>query len=155
MIGQPVTKAFINAGFNVTLLVRNRNLGEKIFGSNIKIIQGNLNDLNGIEKFLDGQERLYLNLSVEPESSKMDFQAEREGLDNVILAAKKTGIKRIGSISSLVHNYQGQNGFDWWVFDIKKQAISKIRNSGLTYSFFILPLLWKHLIKEGTDKAIT
>ena len=50
--------------------------------------------------------------------------------------AKECGTKRLGYLSSLVHFYQGQNGFNWWVFDRKKNAVQKIKNSGIGYSIF-------------------
>lgn len=136
MLGQPVTKAFIQAGYDVSLLVRDRGKTGKIFGSTVRTIQGNLNDQKSIEKLLEGQELLYLTLSVDPGSSEKEFQPEREGVDNILHVAKKSGIKRIGYLSSLVHFYQGQNGYFWWAFDIKQKAVSKIKNSGIAYSIF-------------------
>lgn len=136
MLGQPVAKEFINAGFDVTLLVRNTNKAKQTFGSTARLVEGDLQDTNKLKQFLDGQDGLYLNLSVEPKSGKTGFQPERDGLDNVLEAVKNSTVKRIGYLSSLVHLYQGQNGFDWWVFDIKQKAVSKIKSSGLAYSIF-------------------
>ncbi|ADQ15923.1 NmrA family protein [Leadbetterella byssophila DSM 17132] len=136
MLGQPVTKEFINAGFDVTLLVRDINKAKQIFGSTVRLVEGDLKDSNKLRQSLDGQDGLYLNLSVEQKSGKTDFQPERDGLDNILEAAKNSTVKRIGYLSSLVHLYQGQNGFDWWAFDIKQKAVTKIKNSGLTYSIF-------------------
>lgn len=136
MLGQPVTKEFINAGFDVTLLVRDINKAKQIFGSTVRLVEGDLKDTNKLKQSLDGQDGLYLNLSVEQKSGKTDFQPERDGLDNILEAAKNSTVKRIGYLSSLVHLYQGQNGFDWWAFDIKQKAVTKIKNSGLTYSIF-------------------
>ncbi|MDX2302354.1 MAG: NAD(P)H-binding protein [Microscillaceae bacterium] len=136
MLGQPVTSEFIKAGFEVTSFARNAATANQIFGPSIKIIEGKLQDTDKIRQLLEGQDGLYLNLSVEQKSSKSEFQPEREGLDNILDIAKKYNIKRIGYLSSLVHFYQGQNGFDWWVFDIKQKAVEKIKNSGITYSIF-------------------
>lgn len=136
MLGQPVTKEFINAGFDVTLLVRNTEKAKQIFGSSIRLVEGNLTDISSIKQFLDGQDGLYLNLSIEQTSGKNDFQAERNGLNNILEAVKSSTIKRIGYLSSLVHLYQGQNGFDWWAFDIKRKAVTKIKSSGIAYSIF-------------------
>jgi nucleoside-diphosphate-sugar epimerase len=62
------------------------------------------------------QEIVYLNLSVAQSSKKNEPQPEREGINNIIEAAKKTGIKRIVYLSSLIKNYEGLNGFSWWHF---------------------------------------
>ncbi|MFM8739291.1 MAG: SDR family oxidoreductase [Cytophagales bacterium] len=136
MLGQPVTKEFINEGYEVTLLVRNLAKAKKIFASRARLIEGDLRDKEKIKRLLDGQEFLYLNLSVEQKSNNSGFQPERDGLDTILSIAEECAIKRLGYLSSLVHFYQGQNGFKWWVFDIKKNAVEKIKNSGIVYSIF-------------------
>jgi nucleoside-diphosphate-sugar epimerase len=133
MLGQPVTKAFIDAGFEVSLLVRNAEKAKEFFGSKIRIVKGDLKDISCIKELLNGQDFVYLNLSVEQSSGKKDFQAEREGLEQILQVAKASNIKRIGYLSSLVQFYTGIN---WWVLDIKKEAVNKIKQSGLTYSIF-------------------
>lgn len=136
MLGQPVTQEFIKAGFEVTLFARNIQKSKQIFGNSIQVIEGNLNDTEKIRQAFQGQDGLYLNLSVEQKSNKSEFQPEREGLDNILNVVKQSSIKRIAYLSSLVHFYQGENGFNWWVFDIKQQAVEKIKNCGIPYSIF-------------------
>ncbi len=133
MLGQPVTKAFINAGFEVSVLVRNLDKATAMFGSNVRIIKGDLNDTNNLTELLTGQDAVYLNLSVKQSSGVKDFQAEREGIKNIIQVAKAKNIKRIGYLSSLVQFYGDIN---WWVLDIKKEAVRNIKQSGLNYSIF-------------------
>jgi len=50
--------------------------------------------------------------------------------------AKSAKLQRIAFISSVVMRYQGQNGFHWWVFDVKQQAVQLIRESGIPYTIF-------------------
>ena len=50
--------------------------------------------------------------------------------------AKEQQSPRISLISSLVQNYQGMNGFHWWEFDVKREAIRLLRDSGLPYFIF-------------------
>lgn len=133
MLGQPVTKAFINAGFDVSLFVRNADKAKIMFGTNVRLVVGDIKDAADLEKFFTGQDAVYLNLSVEQSSGVQDFQAEREGLLNILQAAKSANIKRVGYLSSLAQFYTGIN---WWVLDIKKEAVQKIKQSGLTYSIF-------------------
>jgi hypothetical protein len=133
MLGQPVTKAFIDAGFEVSLFVRNADKAKEIFGSTVRIVEGDLKDKRLLNEFLNGQDFVYLNLSVEQSSGRKDFQAERDGLQHILEAAKASNIKRVGYLSSLVQFY---NGINWWVFDIKKEAVKQIKQSTLTYSIF-------------------
>ncbi len=136
MLGQAVAQEFIKTGFEVTLFARNTEKAKHIFGSSIQVIEGNLQDALKIEQLLQGKDGLYLNLSVDKNSRKSDFQPEREGLDNVLKISKQNKINRIGYLSSLVSFYQGQNGFNWWVFDLKQKAVDKIKNCGVPYSIF-------------------
>lgn len=136
LLGTPVTNEFISSGYDVRILTRNPEKATDLFGATVKILKGGLDDLGAIEKTISGVESVYINLSVDPESSPTDFQPEREGLMNIIAVSKQSGIKRIGFISSLVHNYQGMNGFNWWAFDIKKDAIAFIKRSGIPYTIF-------------------
>ncbi|MFO0356905.1 MAG: SDR family oxidoreductase, partial [Sphingobacteriaceae bacterium] len=133
MLGQPVTKAFINAGFEVSILVRNADKAKTMFGSKVRIVKGDIKDATGLKDLLTGQDAVYLNLSVEQTSGVNDFQAEREGLKNILEVSKASNIKRVGYLSSLVQFYTGIN---WWVLDIKKEAVKNIKQSGLNFSIF-------------------
>ncbi len=150
MIGQPVTKAFIIAGFDVTLLIRNANKAKQLFGSNVRILAGDLNDPKCLKELLSGQDAVYLNLSVEQSSGIKDFQPEREGLKNILQVAKISGIKRIGYLSSLVQFYQD---IDWWVFDMKKEAVKSIKQSGLPYSIFYPSTFMESFVKGAYRKG--
>jgi NAD(P)-dependent dehydrogenase (short-subunit alcohol dehydrogenase family) len=158
MLGQPVTEAFVHAGFEVTIFARNINKATRAFGQSVRMVEGNLADTEKIKSLLTGQEGLYLNLSVEQASAESEFQPEREGLDNILHIAKQSGIRRIGYLSSLVHFYQGQNGFSWWVFDIKQKAIEKIKHSGIPYSIFypstFMESFDKGAYRQGSNLAL-
>lgn len=153
MLGRPVTNELISAGFDVTLLVRDLEKTRQIFGAEIKAIKGDVSDINSIRQFLDGQDRLYLNLSIEQTTRKDDFQPEREGLINILEAVKNSSVQRIGYLSSLVHFYQGQNGFYWWAFDIKRDAVAKIKASGVAYSIFYASTFMESFDQGGYRKG--
>lgn len=158
MLGQPVTKAFIGTGFEVTVFARNTDKARRAFGPSVRVVEGTLADTDKIKSLLDSQEGLYLNLCVEQASAESDFQPEREGLDSVLKIARQTGIRRIGYLSSLVHFYQGKNGFSWWAFDIKQIAVEKIKNSGIPYSIFypstFMESFDKGAYRQGTKLAL-
>jgi uncharacterized protein YbjT (DUF2867 family) len=135
LLGKPVTKALIEAGFDITLLVRDKLLAEKLFPK-ARIIKGDLQNRTDIETAMQGQEAVFLSLSVKQSEKESDFHTEGEGLDLIIDIAKRLKIKRIAYLSSLVHLYQGMNGFDWWAFRIKQEAVRKIKESGIAYTIF-------------------
>ncbi len=155
MLGRPVTQEFIKAGYHVSLLTRDKEKARQIFGTDAEIFRGDLKDVNSIVAALKGHDYLYLNLSVLPATGKNDFQPEREGLDNILHAAKMSGIQRIGYLSSLVQSYQGQNGFYWWVFDIKQKAVQKVKSCGIPYTIFYPSTFMESLDQGGYRQGNT
>jgi uncharacterized protein YbjT (DUF2867 family) len=135
LLGKPVTKALIEAGFDITLLVRDKTLAAKLFPK-ARIIKGDLQNRADIEIAMQGQEAVFLSLSVKQTEKESGFHTEDKGLDLIVDIAKQLKIKRIAYLSSLVHLYQGMNGFDWWVFRIKQEAVRKIKESGIAYTIF-------------------
>ena len=135
MLGRPVALELMRAGFVVTLLARDVEKMRKLF-PNTPIVKGDVFDIASLEAAMAGQEIVYLNLSVAQSSKKSEPQPEREGINNIIEAAKNTNIKRIVYLSSLIKNYEGMNGFKWWAFQIKQAAVNAIKGSGLNYSIF-------------------
>ena len=149
MLGQPVTKAFIDAGFEVSILARNAEQARQIFGDKVQVVKGDIQESEKIRTILHGKDCLYLNLSVKQESGRSDFQPEREGLRDILTIAKEAGIKRIGYLSSLVHFYQGQQGFNWWIFELKQKAVEAIKSSGIPYSIFYPSTFMESFDKGG------
>jgi len=135
LLGKPVTKALINAGFDVSVMARNEALARKLFPK-ATIIKGDLKNEADIEKAIRGQEGVFMSLSVVQTEKESDWHPEQQGLETIVRIAKQQGIKRIGYLSSLVHLYQGINDFDWWVFRLKQQAVKTIKESGIPYTIF-------------------
>jgi nucleoside-diphosphate-sugar epimerase len=135
MLGKPVALELMRAGFPVTFLARDVEKMKKLF-PNAAVVKGDVFDIASLETAMAGQEIVYLNLSVAQSSKKTEPQPEREGINNILEAAKKTNIKRIVYLSSLIKNYEGMNGFKWWAFEIKHAAVNAIKKSGLNYSIF-------------------
>jgi nucleoside-diphosphate-sugar epimerase len=135
MLGKPVALELLRSGFKVTMLGRDVEKLKKLF-PNASVIKGDVLDAASLEVAMREHEIVYANLSVSQSSKKDDPQPEREGVNNIIEAAKKTGIKRIVYISALIKNYQGMNGFSWWAFELKQAAVDAIKKSGLNYTIF-------------------
>ena len=135
MLGKPVALELLRASFPVTLLARDTEKMQKLF-PNITVIKGDVFDVTSLESAMTGHDIVYANLSIAQSSKKNEMQPEREGVSNIIAAAKKSGIKRIAYLSSLIQNYQGMNGFNWWAFEVKQAAVNAIKNSGLNYTIF-------------------
>ena len=135
MLGKPVALELMRAGFPVTFLARDVEKMQKLF-PNAAVVKGDVFDIASLETAMAGQDVVYLNLSVAQSSKKNEPQPEREGITNIIEAAKKTSVKRIVYLSSLIKNYEGMNGFSWWAFQIKQAAVNAIKKAGLNYTIF-------------------
>jgi len=136
LLGKPVTFSLLNAGYNIKALVRNTANATKELPSHVEFVEGDIKNLADLEKTFTGCDAVYLNLSIKKTEKPSDWHTETDGLKLIIEAAHKTGIKRLAMISSLVHFYQGMNGFTWWAFDVKQKAVKLIKDSGIPYTIF-------------------
>ncbi len=135
MLGKPVVKALLETGHDVTFFGRDENKIRSLFPKST-IAKGDVFDKGNLINAMKEQQAVYMNLSVAQQSKQKDLQPEREGVDNIIAAAKETGIQRLAYLSSLVHLYNGMHGFNWWAFDIKHTAVEGIKASGIPHTIF-------------------
>lgn len=135
MLGQPVTHELIRAGLSVRILARDVEKARQCFPL-ATVVPGDLRDVTSLVTALRGIDIVYLNLSIRQTEKPTDFHTEREGLINVIQACRAVGVRRIAYLSSIVMRYQGVNGFNWWVFSIKHEAVQLLKASGIAYSIF-------------------
>lgn len=135
MIGKPVTQELLKAKLDVTLMVRNGKKARTFF-PDANIVSGDVFDPLSLLPAFEGKDIVYISLGPERKAGKNDRQAEEEGIENIILAAQKTGAKRLILLSSLVQRYNGMNGYHWWLFDVKIKAVEKVKASGIPYTIF-------------------
>lgn len=136
LLGKPVTFALVNAGFTVKALVRNIARAAKELPEEVQFVEGDIKNSVDLEKTFSGCDAVYINLSIKDIEKPGDWHTETDGVKLIIEAARKTGIKRLAMISSLVHFYQGMHGFYWWAFDVKQKSVQLIQNSGIPYTIF-------------------
>ncbi len=133
MLGRPVAIALAEAGFTVTALVRDPQSAARVLPPSIRLLEADVRDEASLRRGLEGQQGLYLSLSVAPGSRRSDFHTEVQGLAHIIAAARSAGIARIGYLSALV---QDSPGNDWWVLQIWRAALAAIKSSGIPYTIF-------------------
>lgn len=133
MIGIPVTRELVKAGYEVTALVRDIDKARLILPKEVKLVKGDLNDKTSIVEALKNADGLYINISTRPNDKESGFNPEREGLDNILTAARETNVRQIAYLSSfLARNYKK----DWWVMMAKKESITKVKKAGLPFTIF-------------------
>ena len=132
MLGSPVTVALIDAGFEVTALSRKPDEAKRVLPVAAKIVHADVRDEASLRRGLAGQDGLYLNLSVAPNERRGDFHTEQQGLDHILAAARAANIRRVGYLSALVHDSPSR----WWVLEIWRNAVARIKASGIPYTIF-------------------
>lgn len=135
MLGQPVARELIKSGFDVTIFSTNESEARKKFPL-AKIVVGNLQDIPSIEKALEGQYGVYLNLSAPTTTKPDDWNVESDGVANLLPLAKKAGINRIGYLAPVIMNFKESDKPLWWLFEKKQKAVELIKKSGIPYFIF-------------------
>jgi uncharacterized protein YbjT (DUF2867 family) len=133
MLGLPVTRALVAAGFEVSALVR----GDAArLPKGVRAVTGDVFDPGSVSAALDGQDAMYLNLAIQPTERETDRLTEREGLRVLLDAAIAKKLRRVVALSPLVKDMEGRDGFSWWVFREKQNAERAIMESGVPYTVF-------------------
>lgn len=85
MLGKPVVRELIRAGYGVTAMVRDSGRAASKLPEKVTLKEGDLASKKDIAAALEGADAVYLNLSTRPDVKKYDhFIAERDGLENVL-----------------------------------------------------------------------
>ncbi len=148
LLGKPVALQLIASGFDVTIISRDPKKAKHIFPT-ASVLYADLSDKSSLKEALNGQEVVYLNLHISPNTKRKDFIAETDGLINFLEVAKQCGVKRIAYLSSLVKDYQSESRFKWWVFDAKQKAVQLIKGAGLPYTIFVSSSFMENFTKQG------
>ena len=135
MIGKPVTRQLLKAGLDVTLMARNVTKAKAIF-PDANIVYGDVFDPLSLLPVFEEKDAIYISLGPSRKARPGSRMPEQEGIDNIISVAQKTGVKRLAFLSSLVQKYNDTENFHWWIFDIKQEAVEKIKTSGIPYTIF-------------------
>jgi uncharacterized protein YbjT (DUF2867 family) len=132
MLGLPVTAALVDAGFAVTALARDPERARGVLPPGVSVVRADVRDEESLRRGLRGQDALYLSLAVAPHERPEDYHTEAQGLQCILAAAKQAQLKRVAYLSALVHDTES----DWWVLDIWRQALARIKSSGIPYTIF-------------------
>ncbi len=137
-LGIPVVKFLLKSGFEIKLIVRNRDKAKESFGSDnsLHIVEADLQDVPKLTTALADTEYLYLNLSTNAIRVNVPFSTEREGVANILSALNRDKIKQIIAISGLgaFDNVRKPDSFEFVPNIIRKQGHKLIKNSGIPFT---------------------
>lgn len=133
MLGKHVTRELHRAGYNVRALVRDPDKAKGMLPGEVEVIRADLRQPATLREGMKGMQGLYVNLSTGPREKDAEFRTQVEGVQNLLEAARTSGIRRIGYLSSMVSQF---SDYDWWVFDYQRRACDMLRASELTTLLF-------------------
>ncbi|GAM65303.1 hypothetical protein JCM19232_4268 [Vibrio ishigakensis] len=84
-----ITKQLSSLGVSVRVVARNPEKARQILPSSVEVVRGDVSDTGSLEKALEGTETLYIHLNTETVDMNLPFYTEREGVRNIVEAAKK------------------------------------------------------------------
>lgn len=99
-LGVPVV-AELAKTFQIRAIVRSPEKARTVLPSNVEIVQGDLRDIPSLRAGLDGADAIYINLSTETVDLNLPFYEEREGIQNLMTAARGLDIIYIAKIGAL------------------------------------------------------
>jgi len=79
MIGIPVTKELVKAGYNVTALVRNPEKAKMIFPTGVTFVKGDIQNKGDIAQALKNADAVYINISTTDKNKENEFSPEIGG----------------------------------------------------------------------------
>ena len=152
----PVVKILAENGFSIRAIVRNVDKAKQLLPSNVEIVFGNLNDSNTIDKGLQNMDAVYINLSTETANLKLPFYEEREGVKNIVEAAKKNNVKYIYKIGAMgAYPKANHIGTDMAVPNIiRLQGQKYIEQSGINYTIFDPTMFIDNIVFQIKGKSI-
>lgn len=151
-LGAPVV-AELAKTFQVRAIVRSPEKAAKMLPPNVEIVAGDLRDIESLRAGLVGMDAIYLNLATETADLNLPFYEEREGVANLIAAARGLDIQYIAKIGALgAYPPALENiGNNMVPNLIRMQGHEIIASSGIPHTFFA-PTHFMELLPNMIDK---
>ncbi|MBK1875769.1 SDR family oxidoreductase [Pelagicoccus mobilis] len=132
-----ITKHLVSLGVKVQVVVRDPENAKNALPDCVEIVQGDVSDAESLIRALDGTETLYIHLNTETTDMNLPFYTEREGVQNIVQAAKHNGVKHIMQIAGLesLHEEFFLNG-TIETRKIREAGMKCIEDSDIPYTFF-------------------
>ncbi|MFS8180334.1 SDR family oxidoreductase [Pseudovibrio denitrificans] len=155
-LGHRVTAKLAEKGVDVTAIVRDPIAAKSKLPANVRLVQGDVSDPDSLTAALQGTETLYITLNTETLDTTLPFHTEREGVINVVAAAKETGVQHIMQIAGVdyAHPEFSAKGMAYGTNAIRKGGIDAIKASGIPYTFFYCSFFLDSLPKLLMDNQL-
>ncbi|MEL6348824.1 MAG: NAD(P)H-binding protein [Myxococcota bacterium] len=137
-LARPTISRWLEQGLQVKAIVRNPEKARSRLPESVQLIHGDLRDVESLRRGLEGTRHLYLNLSTSTLRPDLDFYTEREGIANLLMAARGQGIEQILKISGMgvLHPEFSLQGRELFPNAIRKPGHVLLRESGIPFTLF-------------------
>ena len=99
-LGAPVATELAKT-FQVRAIVRSPDKAKAMLPAGVEVVKADLRDVNSLRAALQGADAIYLNLATETVNPNLAFFEEREGVANLLAAARGLDIRYIAKIGAL------------------------------------------------------
>jgi nucleoside-diphosphate-sugar epimerase len=100
MLGQPVARRLLEAGYPIRVLSTQAGKVKRIFGEKVEEVLGGVEEPESLNKLIQGCWGVHLNLLGGPKKEDF-FRIEAEGTRKVVAACKQHGVKKITMTSGM------------------------------------------------------
>lgn len=132
----PIIHRLNSNGVKVTAIVRDLEKAKTVLPSEVKLVNGDLSNVESLKKALGDTETLYLNLSTHKTAN--GFRPEIDGLKNLLGAAAGTPLKQIIKISAIgaLHPEFNLKGELLPANIVRGKSHAILKKSGINYTLF-------------------
>ena len=134
----PVIHCLLNKGTQVKAIVRNLDKAKELLLESVEIVYGNVEDVHNLKQAFQGSDHIYISLNTTSLNPDLPFHTEREGVKNIVEAAKHNGVKQIMQIVGIdsLHEEFATKGMVYKTNLIRIPGMEAIKKSGIPYTFF-------------------
>ena len=123
-------------GMRLELVARNPGKARALFGEGVEIVTADVEDTASLRSALQGSRAVYIHLNTEAVDESISFYPEREGVRNIVEAAKANGVAHLIQIAGIeplrpdffrsgIINTEG----------IRRAGMEAVAGSGIPYTF--------------------
>ncbi|MCG7550652.1 NAD(P)H-binding protein [Pseudoalteromonas sp. Of7M-16] len=137
-LAQPVIRNLVAKGVQVTAVVRDVQKAKAALPEEVTCVYADVSDLDSLKDALKGAETVYISLNTTSLDPSLPFHTEREGVINIVDAAKENGVKHVMQIVGIdsLHEEFAANGLIYKTNLIRLPGMDYIKKSGINYTFF-------------------
>jgi len=150
-----ITQQLVNSGVAVRVVARNPEKAKEVLPDGVEIVEGDVSDEQSLIRALQGTSTLYIHLNTETTDMNLSFYTEREGVENIVKAAKANKVKHIMQIAGLesLHEEFFLNG-SIETRKIREAGMKFIKDSGIPYTFFYCSFFADSLIRFVDNNVV-